>query len=595
MKPKPLFESNAHSGDAAQGRRDLLRMLRLFAPYWQWMAAGALLSLLTVLANVALMAVSGWFIASMALAGLTGAAINYFTPAALIRGLAITRTIGRYLERIVTHDATLRLLARLRVWFYMRIEPLAPACLQGLHSADMLSRIQADIDTLNHVYLRVFAPIAVAVLACGSIVAVMAAYSTQVALLALTGLLLAGAVLPWWLYRQGREPGRQIVALRAALRETVIDGMEGLGELRVYGALEAHQCRADALRSQLCAAQRSMSRLHGLSQGALLLCATLALWGTLCISIALLRAGTLATADLAMLALFVLASFEAVWPLPTAMQMLGESLAAARRIFSLADASPAVSEPLQAVSLPARPSLSMRDVTLRYRDDAPAALDRVSLDLSAGQCLAVVGASGAGKSSLANVLLRFWEYEQGCIELGGVDLRNCAAEDIRRHIAVVSQDAYLFNATIRQNLQIARPDATDAQMEAACREAQLHDFIAALPAGYDTELGEAGARLSGGQARRLAIARALLLDAPILILDEPTEGLDTLTERSLLQAIVRLMRGRSVLLITHRLAVLADLADRIVVLEHGRVVQHGAAHTVRGAACGPYYELEHTF
>ncbi len=333
MKPKPLFESKADGGNGPQARRDLLRMLRLFAPYWQWMAAGVLLSLVTVLANVALMAVSGWFIASMALAGLTGAAINYFTPAALIRGLAITRTIGRYLERIVTHDATLRLLARLRVWFYLRIEPLAPACLQGLHSADMLSRIQADIDTLNHVYLRVFAPIAVAVLACGSIVAVMAAYSTQVALLVLVGLLLAGAVLPWWLYRQGREPGRQIVALRAALRETVVDGMEGLGELRVYGALEAHQCRADALRSQLCAAQRSMSRLHGGSQGALLLCATLALWGTLCISIALLRTGALATADLAMLALFVLASFEAVWPLPTAMQMLGESLAAARPHF----------------------------------------------------------------------------------------------------------------------------------------------------------------------------------------------------------------------------------------------------------------------
>jgi len=229
MKPKPLFESKPDGGNGPQARRDLLRMLRLFAPYWQWMAAGALLSLVTVLANVALMAVSGWFIASMALAGLTGAAINYFTPAALIRGLAITRTIGRYLERIVTHDATLRLLARLRVWFYLRIEPLAPACLQGLHSADMLSRIQADIDTLNHVYLRVFAPIAVAVLACGSIVAVMAAYSTQVALLVLVGLLLAGAVLPWWLYRQGREPGRQIVALRAALRETVVDGMEGLG------------------------------------------------------------------------------------------------------------------------------------------------------------------------------------------------------------------------------------------------------------------------------------------------------------------------------------------------------------------------------
>jgi ATP-binding cassette subfamily C protein CydC len=572
-------------------RRDLQRLLALYLPDWHWMAAGALLSLVTLLANVALMAVSGWFIASMALAGLAGASLDYFTPAALIRGMAITRTVGRYFERVVTHDATLRLLAQLRVWFYTRIEPLAPAGLQTLRGADLLSRIHADIDALNHVYLRVFVPVVVGALGTLISVAVMACFSVPIALAAAAGLLVAGVVLPAWLFWRGRAPGAQLVAARAALRAAVVDTLEGLSELRVYGALAAHEQHIDRLSAQLCAAQRRMSALHGIAQGGLILCATLALWGALWLAAPRMQAGLLDAPDVAMLALFVLASFEAVAPLPQALQMLGETLAAARRIFSLADTSPLLVEAPDAAPLPRNADLCLHNVTLRYRDGAAPALQQVSFELRAGQRLAVVGASGAGKSSLVNLLLRFWDYSSGSITLGGVELRTCAGEDVRRHIAVVSQDTYLFNATIRDNLLVARPEASQEELEAACRDAQLHDFIVALPAGYDTELGAAGARLSGGQARRLGIARALLCDAPLLILDEPTEGLDTLTERALLQAIMRLMQGRSVLLITHRLSALSELVDRIVVLEQGRVVQQGAAHAVMNAAAGPYREL----
>jgi ATP-binding cassette subfamily C protein CydC len=592
MKPARIEKAITANEQQHVAWRDLLRLFALFRAYWHWMAAGALLSLVTLLANVALMAVSGWFIASMALAGLAGTAINYFTPAALIRGMAITRTIGRYLERMVTHEATFRLLAQLRVWFYTRIEPLAPAGLQTLRSADLLSRIQADIDAINHVYLRVFVPVLVGAAGVLLSVVVMSCYSLPVALVALVGLVSAGVVLPLWLYRQGREPGARMVAVRGALREAIVDGLQGSSELRVYGGIDTHERHVDRLSAQLCAAQQRMSDLYGTSQGVLMLCATLALWGTLWLAPPRVSSGALPGPDLVMLALFVLASFEAVTPLPMALQMLGESLAAARRIFSLADLDPVVSDPAVAAPLPARPDLHLRGVTMRYRDGAPPALRNVSLDLPAGRRVAVVGPSGAGKSSLANVLLRFWEYQSGSIELGGIELRECAAEDIRQRIAVVSQDTYLFNATIRENLQIARPDATQSQLEAACRDAQLHDFIATLPAGYDTELGAAGARLSGGQARRLGIARALLLDAPLLILDEPTEGLDTLTERALLQAIMPLMEGRSVLLITHRLSALSDHVDEILVMEHGQVVQHGSAQTVMSAAAGPYRELE---
>jgi ATP-binding cassette, subfamily C, bacterial CydC len=580
--------------EAHPARADLRRLIALLWPYWRWMAAGAAVSLATLLANVALMAISGWFIATMALAGITHVAFDYFTPAALIRACAIVRTAGRYVERLVTHEATFRLLSQLRVWFYTRIEPLAPARLQSVRSADLLTRIQADIDSLNHIYLRVLVPVSVGAVGALVIVAAIAAFSVPVALVALLFLTLAGAALPALLLERARKPARAGVALRAQLRETVVDSLQGLGELRVYGAQDAYAQRVDLLSEQLIETQSTLSRMSGLSQGAMIACASLAMWGTLLLAIPKVSSGALPAPDLAMLALLVLASFEAVLPLPLAMQMLGESLAAARRIFALVDAVPVVSDLQKTVSLPADNDLQFRNVGLRYRDGDVWALRDISFDVLAGSRIAIVGASGAGKSSLANLLLRFWDYQAGSIRLGGVELRECAAEAIRASIAVVAQDTYLFNTTIRGNLLLARPDADQARLEKACREAQLHDFIASLPQGYDTEIGEAGTRLSGGQARRLTIARALLVDAPILILDEPTEGLDTVTEQALLQTIMQLMRDRSVLLITHRLSALVDLVDEVLVLQDGRIVQRGTARALLATA-GPYRELQYGY
>jgi ATP-binding cassette, subfamily C, bacterial CydC len=564
--------------DAAgkEARADLVRLFMLFRPYWRWMALGAGLSLITLLANVALMAIAGWFIASMALAGIAQTAFDYFTPAAAIRACAIVRTAGRYVERLVTHEATLRLLAQLRVWFFAGIEPLAPARLSDLRGADLLGRIQADIDSLNHVYLRVFVPVAVAAVGSLVIVSAAAAFSTPVALALFVSLLLAGVVLPAFVFARANEPSRAGVKLRARMRETIVDSLQGMGELRVYGAQETYASRIDQLSERLVATQSKVSRLNGFSQGVLTVSASFAMWVALLLTVPRVGDGSLSPANLAMLALLVLASFEAVLPLPLAMQMLGESLAAARRIFALVDGKPAVIDPPRLAALPSGSDLSLRGVKMRYRDDAAWALDDVSFDLPAGRRIAVIGESGAGKSSLANVLLRLWDYQSGSIRLGGAELRACAAQDVRARIAVVAQDCYLFNATIRENLLLARPDADEALLEAACRSAQLHDFIASLPQGYDTEIGEAGTRLSGGQARRLAIARALLLDAPILVLDEPTEGLDSVTEQALLQAVMQLMEGRSVLLVTHRLSALTDLVDEVLVMGRGRIVERGA-------------------
>jgi len=571
MKTLHTDGSLVKAGGAARG--NLLRLIALFRPYWRWMAAGAALSLATVLANVALMAIAGWFIASMALAGVTHLAFDYFTPAALIRACAIVRTGGRYAERLVTHEATFRLLSRLRVWFYVRIEPLAPARLGHVRGADLATRIQSDIDSLSHLYIRVLVPVATGAAGSLMVVAVASAFSGPVAVVTLLFLLLAGVVLPAVVLDRTREPARAGVALRAELQEVVVDSLQGLGELKVYGAQEAYAARVDQLSAQLIGQQAKLSRMRGISQGTLAACASLAMWCVLLLAIPRVVRASLVPPDLAMLALFVLASFEAVMPIPTAIALMGESLAAARRIFDLADALPAVVDPVEPLPLTQRNDLVVRNLGFRYDEALPWVLRDVSFDLPAGGRIAIVGASGAGKSTLVQLLLRFWDYTEGRIELGGTDLRDCAAADaVRARIAVVSQDTYLFNDTIRANLLIARPDADQSRLETVCRDAQLHDFIASLPQGYDTPIGEAGTRLSGGQARRLAIARALLTDAPILVLDEPTEGLDALTEQALFASIMALMAGRSVLLITHKLAGLAERVDEVLVLEEGRIV-----------------------
>jgi ABC-type multidrug transport system fused ATPase/permease subunit len=269
-----------------------------------------------------------------------------------------------------------------------------------------------------------------------------------------------------------------------------------------------------------------------------------------------------------------MAAFEAVLPLPETFQQLERTLAAARRLFELVDTPPAVVDPPPPSPVPHDYSLAVEKLTFRYGPDQAPALRDISFSLSAGGRLAIVGPSGAGKSTLLNLLLRFWEYETGQIRLGGHALRGYRTADLRRLMSVVSQRTHLFNDTIRGNLLLARPEATEAELKRAIRQAQLHEFIQGLPEGYDTPVGEQGWRLSGGQRQRLAIARALLQDRPFLLLDEPTANLDALPERAVLDALRPLMAGRTTLLVTHRLAGLETM-DEILVLQAGRIVQRG--------------------
>ena len=559
------------------------RLLWLAAPFARQMALAVLLGFATIASGIGLMTTSAYLISKAALqpsiADLQVAIVG-------VRFFGIARGVFRYLERYVSHEVTFRLLARLRVWFYRALEPLAPARLMDYRSGDLLSRIVADIGTLENFYLRVIAPPCVAVMIAVLAALIMGAFDPWLAVALLGFMVLAGVGVPLLARTLSRPAGRGLVLVRAELNSALLDGIQGVADLLSAGKGARHRERVRALSREVGGLQARLASIGGMSnalKGLLMNLATLAI---LLIAIPLVSSGQLDRVYLALLVLAVLSSFEAVWPLPQAFQNLDSSLEAGRRLFEIVDADPVVIDPADPLPIPAGWGLQVQDLSLSYGPGEPPALDGISLALPRGHRLAVVGPSGAGKSTLVQVLLRFWDYQAGQILLEGRELREFGHEDLRRRIAVVSQRSHLFNATVRDNLLLARPGASQAEIIQAAEQAQIHSFIQSLPHGYDTWIGEQGLRLSGGERQRLVIARAILKNAPLLILDEPTAHLDALIERELMATLQELAVDRSVLLITHRLLGLERL-DEILVLRAGRIIERGRHHDL--VQMGGYY------
>ena len=537
-----------------------------------WMLLGLLLALLTSLANIALLALSGWFISAMALAGVAGVSMNYFTPAALIRLSAIVRTAGRYGERLSTHEATFRVLASMRVWLYERIEPLAPQHLEQYQSGDLLNRLRADIDSLNHLYLRVWVPSLVALLSSLTCVVVLLLFDWRMALW--LGLMLgaAGWVLPSLASRAGQPSARAQQQTLNALRRQWVGDLRGLAEMQLFGAQTMQSERIESLAANLLRAQRQQARWAGTVQAAFSLIVGVCVLGMLWLAIPAVQAQGLAPPELAMLALLAMASFESLTPLPVAFQSLGESREAMARVLNLVNAEPEVRDPAHPQTLPDGHALQLSDVSFRYGDSQPWVLRQLDWQVPSGARIALIGPNGAGKSSVMALLTRLRAPQHGVIRLDGINLADMSGEQVRSRFAVLSQHAHLFNTTLRSNLRLAAPDADDSRLRQACRASGIEDFVDSLPAGLDTPVGELGSALSGGQARRIALARTLLKPAPILILDEPTEGMDAVTAEQVMRGIHAWVRAQTqtLIVITHRPLETRDM-DAIYRLTEGRL------------------------
>lgn len=548
----------------------LRELLTLCRPHWSWLVLSIVVGLATLLANIALMAMSGWFIAAMAVAGAAGTSLNYFTPAAIIRACAILRTGGRYVERLVGHETTFRLLARLRVWLYGRLEPQSPDRLALWHGADVATRLRADVDRLETAYLRVSSPLMVGAAAAVVVVWFLARFDPVLASVEAGCMLSAALVLPLALVRLSARHGRDRVRLSSALTEAAVDAVQGMGELVVFvGAVSHFRQRFLATSNRLIHAQTRLGNLTALGQAGMLLAANLALWCVVVVAIPLVRGGSLDSADFVMVALVALAGFEAVAPIPAALFTLGAVGEAARRLFALAAGRSDGPAGGILCHVPERCDLVATGMCFRYGDDGPAVLRDVAFSLPQGGRMALLGPVGSGKSTLVGVLTGLRRPSGGAITLGGHGIEEYEPETLRRCFSVASQDAALFTGTIRSNLLLAAPQAPEEALWRALAVAQLDGFVQDLAEGLETSVGEAGLTLSGGQARRLVVARAWLRDAPVLVLDEPGEGLDTATERALLTAVVANLGRRSLILITHR-KVGVELMDQSLRLDQMR-------------------------
>ncbi len=568
------------------------RLLWFVAPFAGWIALAILLGTATVGSGIGLMAASAWMIATAGNAALHPSIADLQVAIVGVRFFGIARGVLRYLERYVSHQVTFSLLARLRVWFYTAIEPLAPAHLMRYRSGDLLTRVVADIETLQNLYVRVIAPPVVAVLVGALMWVLMHGLDRQLALVFLAVFSAAGVGAPFLTRLLSRTAGRSWVKTRAGLNATLVDGIQGVADLVSFGQEAAWLERMQAQSRALAGAQARLAWVGGMHSALGGLLTGVAVLVVLVVAIPLVNAAQIQGVNLAVLVLATMASFEAVVPLPLAAQYLDSTLESARRLFEIVDTPVLVHagrERTRTGDQGAACDLRLEHLGFRYGSDEQFALRDISFGLPQGKRLAIVGPSGAGKSTLVNLLLRFWDYQDGRIELGGRDLREYNPDQVRRMMGVVSQNTYLFNATVRDNLLLAKPDATQAELEQAAQRAQIHPFIQSLPEGYDTWIGEQGLRLSGGERQRLAIARALLKDAPILIMDEAAANLDPVTEREVMQSVRELMRGRTTLIITHRLVGLED-ADEILVFQSGRLVERGR-HAGLVEANGVYRQM----
>jgi ATP-binding cassette subfamily C protein CydC len=554
-------------------RRDpLVRVLWLARPLRGRLILAVLAGAMATSCGIALLGTSGFLLAR---ASQHPNILAIAIAVVAVRGLSVGRGVFRYAERLASHDAAFRILVDIRVRAFQRLERLAPAGLRTLRPGDLLARLVSDVDATQDLFLRgVVPPVAALLAGTGAVIACLLILPAPGLALA-AGLLAAGALVPWLAAARARRAGQRLAPARGEFTAHFTDVLSGAADLHAFGAQEPAAARAADASAGLARMERRAASGMGLGTGLSSGAAGLTVWAVLGLAVAATGAGALTRVPLAVVTLTALAAFEAVTALPAAAIQLGQARTSAARVTSVLDAPDPVRDLATPLPLPTGPvRVRLRGACVAYEPGGPLALDGVDLDLVPGRRVALIGPSGAGKSTVAAVLLRFCELSGGSVTLDGQALSAYAADDVRTVIGGCAQDPHIFDTTIAGNLRLARPAATEEQLASAAARAGLLPWITSLPLGWDTPVGAHGTAISGGQRQRLALARALLADPPLMILDEPTAHLDPDSRRDLTADILAVTQGRATLLITHDLDGL-DQVDEIVVLDHGRVAERG--------------------
>ena len=550
---------------------DLKPFLRLYRQHLSALLVGLLLAVVTLASSIGLLALSGWFISATAIAGLsvaTATVFNFFTPGAGVRGFSIARTAGRYFERLISHNTTFRLLATLRVWFYSCVVPMAPAGLAKFRQADLMNRMVADIDALDTLYLRLLSPFICAVVVAIGLIGLAAVFDAGIAVLLGMVMLPSTLLLPFIFAQLGAQPGQQATDSAGVLRTRLHDHIAGQAELQVFGAVEQSrlllaQSETDHDRSLL-----ALSGVSALAIAIVTMVSGMTLTTILWLGAGSVQTGLLAGPVLVMLALATLAGFEAINPLPAAFMLFGRVQRSASRLNEVANSQPVVvfgkgySEDA-AVEQGAAGEIMIRNISFRYPDTKECVLNDFNLDVKAREHVALMGPTGCGKSTLLQLLTRSYDVSAGEIIIGNQVVSGYSEESLRRHMSVMPQRVHIFSAPLADNLRLANPDATDQQLLDVLEKVGLLHLATSHTDLLQLFLGAGGVSLSGGEQRRLGLARVLLRDSPLVLLDEPTEGLDPVTEQDILQQITEHCRDKTLLVVTHRTAVL-KLVDRIV-------------------------------
>lgn len=552
----------------------LLPFLTLYRRHILRLLVGIVLAVVTLLASISLLTLSGWFLAATSLAGFAGIySFNYMLPAAGVRGTAISRTVARYLERLVSHDTTFRVLQHLRVFTFSKLLPLSPAGIARFREGELLNRLVADVDTLDHLYLRVISPLVGALVVIVVVTFGLSWLDTSLALTLGALMLLTLIVIPPVFYRAGLPVGADLTRLRGDYRSGLTRWLQGQAELSLYGAANQFRSTMDATEQGWLAAQQRQASLTGMSQGLVMLMGGIAVTLLLWLSAVGIGGDPYPGAYIALFVFCALAAFEALAPVGTAFQHLGHVIASAKRVSQIIEQRPAVNFAAEsAASHVTGAALSLSDVSFRYGEGL-LAIDQLTLEIGAGEHIALLGRTGCGKSTLLQLLTRAWDPQQGTILLNGQPLTDWSEGDLRTRTSVVTQRVHLFSASLRDNLLLATPDSSDEQLCNALHQVGLETLLD-NDQGLNAWLGEGGRQLSGGELRRLGLARALLHGGDLMLLDEPTEGLDAETEQQILALLRKVAQGKTLIMVTHRLRGLAYF-DRICVMDSGQIIEQG--------------------